>query len=498
MDDLTEQCESKAKAWDARSKTRANELTAIDQALATLKGEVSGNYNANKKLVGLVSKQGTVSKDKTTAKHGHWEWVEDDVKEVAPAKVAAPAVEANSNKEVEESADDTDAEATSTQEDAEANDAESEEEDADSTEDDADSTEEDAATEDDAEPADVGFLQKAQHVKHVKHHNHHHRHSKRAIVLKKLLAFLRNKNKTLKSSEISNLVLRMKEDHFAKVRTMVKDLIAKLEADASAEQSQKGWCDEEMEKATSSRDDMIAAMESDNAEKTAAKAAVQKLKEDIQEIVEEIAELRKGLKEATELRVAEKKENLKTIADANAGLVGVTRAMKILNDFYNSALVQTGYKPPKSDASGNTVGDLAPDTFEGDYSGNQDAATGIIGQLDVIKSDFEGTIESTNTAEEDSESEFNSYKSEAEKDIKEKEGVKKTKENEKNNERADLSDYNENLQGHAEMKAQALEELSKLKPACVDTGSSYAEKVARREQEIESLKGAFVILDEMR
>merc|ERR1719235_2146317 len=49
MDDLTEQCEEKAKAWDARSKTRAAELAAIAKATSTLKGEVVDNYSANKK-----------------------------------------------------------------------------------------------------------------------------------------------------------------------------------------------------------------------------------------------------------------------------------------------------------------------------------------------------------------------------------------------------------------------------------------------------------------
>merc|ERR1719399_1657686 len=57
MNDLTSQCEAKAVAWDARSKTRSAELAAIASAIETLKGEVSGNYNANKKLVGLVSKK---------------------------------------------------------------------------------------------------------------------------------------------------------------------------------------------------------------------------------------------------------------------------------------------------------------------------------------------------------------------------------------------------------------------------------------------------------
>merc|ERR1719217_991092 len=73
MDDLTSQCEAKATAWDARSKTRANELTAIGEALSTLKGEVAGNYAANKKLV-LATKHTVVS---IAPKKGHWEWVPD-------------------------------------------------------------------------------------------------------------------------------------------------------------------------------------------------------------------------------------------------------------------------------------------------------------------------------------------------------------------------------------------------------------------------------------
>merc|ERR1719310_2710493 len=71
MQDLTSQCEAKAKAWDARSKTRANELTAIAEALKTLKGEVAGNYAANKKLV-LAAEHKQVSKA-----NGHWEWVSE-------------------------------------------------------------------------------------------------------------------------------------------------------------------------------------------------------------------------------------------------------------------------------------------------------------------------------------------------------------------------------------------------------------------------------------
>jgi chromosome segregation ATPase len=293
-------------------------------------------------------------------------------------------------------------------------------------------------------------------------------------------------------------MIRLKEDHFVKVRGMIKDLVAKLEADASAEADQKAWCDSEMEKSTSKRDENIGAMEGDLAAKTSAEAKIAKLEEDISTLMQEVADLTKSLNEATELRGQEKAENTKTTAEATAGLAGVTKAMKILKDFYDNALIQTSYKPPKGDASGMTVGDLAPDSFSGDFSGNQDAATGIIGQLDVIKSDFEGTIEATKTAEGDAESEFTDYKTATETDISEKEGSIKTKEGEVSSTTGDLADYKDDLHTHTVLKAEALKELAKLQPACVDTGSDYAEKVARREQEIESLKNAYVIFDEMR
>merc|ERR1719305_1552656 len=313
-----------------------------------------------------------------------------------------------------------------------------------------------------------------------------------------MMSFLKMQSKTLKSDSISALMIRMKEDHFVKVRGMIKDMIAKLEADAAAEGDQKAWCDSEMEKATSKRDENIGSMEGDLASKTKAEATIAQLQEEIQTLLEEISELNKSLNEATQLRAKENAENTKTLSDANAGLAGVTKAMKILKDFYDNALIQTrtSYKPPNSDASGMTVGDLAPDTFEGDFAGNQDAATGIIGQLDVIKSDFEGTIDATKSAEDTAEDEFSTYKTEAEADIAEKEGVVENKQAEVTTEKGNLADYKDDLSDHLKDKANALGELAKLKPACVDTGSDYAEKVARRNQEIEALKNAYAIFDE--
>merc|ERR1719487_2972718 len=351
LQELTKQCEEKATAWDARSKTRTGELTALAGAIETMKGEVVP--------VSLLKKN---------------------------AKATASLTEV-----VDDDAEDDD---------------------------------------DDSEPEN--FLQKKKTV---------HRRGLRRAVLHKMMAYLKKQSKALKSKQLSALMYKMKEDHFVKVRGMIKDMIAKLEADAAAEGDQKAWCDEEMGSATQQRDENIGAMEGDLAAKTKEEAFIAKTTEEVNSLMTEIAEVTKGLNEATQLRAKSKAENTKTIADATAGLAGVKKAMKILKEFYDNAFIQTHkkYVPPKADASGNTVGDLAPATFEGEFKGNQDAATGIIGQLDVIVSDFEGTIDATKAAESEASEEFDSYKSETETDIEEKEGSVESKTGEKNTEEANLA-----------------------------------------------------------
>lgn len=319
----------------------------------------------------------------------------------------------------------------------------------------------------------------------------------------KVVKYLTKKANGMKSSILSNLVLKMRADHFVKVRTMIKDLIGKLEADAEAEQDQKGWCDEEMEKATSKRDENIGSMEGDIASITKTTGTIDTLTREVANLEVEIADLYKALNQATELRKTEKATNEKTVADATAGLNAVKAAIKVLQDFYSPGLIQTSsmtvYKPPKGDADGNTVGDLAPDTgfSNEEYKGNQDAATGILGLMEVIESDFDGTIKATEDAEKDAAKEYDTFKSDTEGDISEKKTLVDEKTGDLKTKKADLVDFKDDLKSHSDLKKEALDELAKLKPACVGTGMDYAERVARREQEIESLKNAYMIFDDM-
>merc|ERR1719401_1409875 len=59
----------------------------------------------------------------------------------------------------------------------------------------------------------------------------------------------------------------------------------------------------------------------------------------------------------------------------------------------------------------------------------------------------------------------------------------------------ELAASEEELGARSEILQEAIKELMKLKPVCVDTGMSYEERVAMREQEMEALKKAMCILE---
>merc|ERR1711904_720233 len=149
-----------------------------------------------------------------------------------------------------------------------------------------------------------------------------------------------------------------------------------------------------------------------------AESTIAKLTEEIEILGNEIAALRTSIFEATELRNEEKADNEKTIADSEAGLEAVKAAIQVLKDFYYNAFIQ--FTPAGAGRDGKTVKDLAPAGESGTYHGNQDAAKGIFGLLEVIQSDFERTIDKTTTEEDDAQKEFEEYEKETEKSIEDR------------------------------------------------------------------------------
>lgn len=261
-------------------------------------------------------------------------------------------------------------------------------------------------------------------------------------------------------------------------------------------QHKKTYCDEEMGKATSKRDEKIGEIEDATASIDASESKIANLKDSIAAIETEIAELFKSKKEITELRETEKAENEKTIKEAEEGGKAVANAIKILKDFYGESFVQTSYEPTGGDREGNTVGDLAPKTFEGEYRGGKDSTGGIFGLLEVIQADFERTVTAVTEAETKSQEEFEKQKKEIEDSITEKKDERTTMKSDLETEESALVDHQEDLKDSKVALGDAKAELEKLKPLCVDTGMSWKARREQAKQEVEALKEALAILED--
>merc|ERR1712079_993004 len=188
------------------------------------------------------------------------------------------------------------------------------------------------------------------------------------------------------------------------------------------EEKQKSFCDKAMAEAISDRDDANAEMEGKMAEKTRKEAKQQTTIEEIAQLSEDIANLKKCLMEATELRQKEEEDNKETLETAKDGKASVELALKVLSEFYKSAggekFIQ--YVPPNSDREGKTVGDRAPEIFDEEYRGDQSSSKGIIGLLEVVLSDFGRTIDKVTEEEKLSADAYDKLKKDTEKSIDEK------------------------------------------------------------------------------
>merc|ERR1719262_1160298 len=195
------------------------------------------------------------------------------------------------------------------------------------------------------------------------------------------------------------------------------------------------------------------------------------------------------------MRNQEKDENEHTIKTARDGAAAVGDALKILQDFYDGAkkakFIQVQASPIDADFAnyGKTGKSGAVN------KGNQAAGGGIIAMLDVIKSDFERTVKVTTEEEYAAAREFANFDTTTKATISTKETEKGQAEGDHTHTEHAITENMEDLGNHQTQLGDALKELESLKPTCVDTGMSYSDRVAKREEEIEALKNALCILD---
>lgn len=282
-------------------------------------------------------------------------------------------------------------------------------------------------------------------------------------------------------------------DPFVKVRKLVQDLIQRLVEEATAEATKKGFCDVETAKAKHSRDVHQEEASRINSETELAEAQKATLEVEIEDLTGELAELEDALFKATKIRADEKAMNEETVSKSKAGLEAVNDAYRVLQDFYKKSakndvsLAQAKASPIDEDAPAAPSG--------GAYKGGQQKAGGILAMLDVIISDFERTVRVTTETEKNSLREFTEFERTTKTSLASKESQKSNAEAGLKATENQIVNNMDLLAARMKMLDDTLRELEELVPTCVDTGMSYAERVQKREEEIDALKKAMCMLD---
>merc|ERR1719199_1082096 len=238
---------------------------------------------------------------------------------------------------------------------------------------------------------------------------------------------------------------------FDKVKGLIEDMITRLEKDAAEEADAKAFCDKETSES---------------------KAKQAELKEQIKALQEQMAEMDAAQAEATSLRNKENEAYLKASDEYKTSAEAVANAIAVLTDYYSSgSFVQTKEAPELGGAK-------------------TDIASTIMGMLEVAESDFTTLLAESEASEKEAQSNYDKLTEQntVTKTANTQEG--KGKEASVKSEETALLNYKEDFATTGKELDAVLAYLDKLKPQCETKVMSYAERVAKREAEIEGLKEA--------
>jgi chromosome segregation ATPase len=285
--------------------------------------------------------------------------------------------------------------------------------------------------------------------------------------------------KKFHSYAFAQLASRARTDPFGKVRGLIEDMIAKLTKEAAEEADQKSFCDEETSESKSKQATLTGKLDKTSARIEKAVADKAKLEEEIKTLESQIAEMDAGEAEATTVRQEEHANYLKASQDFKDSAAAVAKAIDVLSEYYSSAaFVQVSAKTRQPEFGG----------------AKSDVGSTITSVLEVAESDFTQMLAEAEADESSSQAAFDKLTQDNAVARASKQADVKGKTNEVKQLEVALGNYKENKATTSSELDAVLSYLDKLKPQCETKVMSYAEKKARREQEIEGLKEALTIL----
>jgi len=335
---------------------------------------------------------------------------------------------------------------------------------------------------------------------------------------RQLREFLASEAQRLHSTNLGLLSEKIGADPFAKVKKMIDTMITKLLEEANADAEKEGWCDTEMGKSKVTRNKLSEEIDGLDAAIEDGKGTIMKLTQELADLADEIKDLDTQQGEATALREEEQAKNEATIADAQGAQKATAAATAVLKDFYEkaataTALLQTKTNPallskgikmgtdewdslanPNFDGTIDKGHKEGQQTFGKKFTGNQDAAGGVMALLEVALSDFANLEADTKASEAEGVKSYKDMMVETKKS-------KAVKSKKIEMDQADRASAESKLQDDiGELKSTQDELIAadkyheKLVPQCIDQGMTWEEVQKARQDEIGSLKEALEIL----
>jgi len=277
---------------------------------------------------------------------------------------------------------------------------------------------------------------------------------------------------SLLASRIASLIrssTSVGDDPFAKVKGLIADMIARLEAEAEADATHKAYCDKELAETRAKKEDKEAeiAKLSTKIDQMSTRSA--QLKQEVAALQKALAELASAQAEMDKLREEEHAVFVQEKADLEQGLEGVKLALKILREYY-----------AKEDKK---------------HEAAQGAGEGVIGLLEVAESDFSKTLAEIVATEASAASTYTQQTkdNQIEKTAKSQDVKYKSKES---------ADLDKAVAGASadrsgvQTELDAVNEyLDSLLKQCTAVPETYAQREQRRAAEIAGLKQALSILE---
>lgn len=282
------------------------------------------------------------------------------------------------------------------------------------------------------------------------------------------------------------------EDPFVKVKSLITDMIMKLQTQAASEVTEKSYCDEELSKTEAKKGELDAVMSKLSAKIDQASSASARLKADVKELQANLAKLSQSLAEMNVIRQESHNDYVTAKTDLQLGLEGVRKALSVLREYYGGAAAASMLQ---GNGNGEFAAMMQQPAMPEQHTKAAGAGSSIVSILEVVESDFAKDLATEETVEADAEAEYQttSQTNKLTRTVKEQDVKYKTQEFKSKDKTTSELSGDKDTSG---VELDAVNEYhAKLRERCIAKPEAYETRTARRESELAGLKEALSILE---